>query len=99
MKANQDGRSLNEFYWWAHSRAHGWVVLDKTRACNRSSFNTEAFRFIRCRDWAEYEQGHQPWSYTEAGRFLDKLTPAAAAKAGQELKALQAEYAERVWES
>ena len=96
MVSNDKLNSANEYAWWAHSRAHGWVVLDKTRTCNRSSFNTEAYRFIRCRDWTEYEQGYQPWNYTEAGRFLEKLTPAAATRARQELETLQAEYEERV---
>jgi len=79
--------------WWAFSQSHGWVVMDKTLPQNRGSVLTEAFRFIRCRDWFDYEQ---PWNYKEAGRYLDSLTPAEAAAAETELAALQAAYQERV---
>ena len=95
MVSHGKTKRTDRYTWWAHSKSHGWVVLDKTRTCNRSSFNTEAYCFIRCRDWTEYEQGYQPWNYTEAGRFLEKLTPAAATRARQELEALQSQYAER----
>ena len=71
MIANKKFKS-SETLWWAHSKAHGWVVLDKTLTRNRCSFHPEEYTFIRCRDWSAYEQGHQPWNYTEAGRYLER---------------------------
>ena len=95
MVAHQKTKQTNEFAWWAHSKSHGWVVLDKSLAHNRNAFDTESFTFIRCRDWSEYEQADQPWNYKEAGRYLDSLAPAEAAEAKKELEQLKARYAER----
>ena len=95
MIANKKFKS-SETLWWAHSKSHGWVILDKTLTRNRCSFHPEEYTFIRCRDWSEYEQADQPWNYKEAGRYLDSLTPAEAAEAQRELEQLQAKYAERV---
>ena len=95
MVAHQTKLKTDPYTWWAFSKSHGWVVLDKSLAHNRNAFDPEGYTFLRCRDWVEYEQAEQPWNYTEAGRYLDKLTPAEAASARQELAALQAEYAEK----
>ena len=96
MVAPEKKSKQDTFAWWAHSKSHGWVVLDKSLAHNRNAFDTESFTFIRCRDWNEYEQADQPWNYKEAGRYLDSLNPAEALAAKQELAALQAKYAERL---
>ena len=96
MVAHQNTSKKDPFAWWAHSKSHGWVVLDKSLPNNRSAFDPEDYTFIRCSDWSEYEQADQPWNYKEAGRYLDSLTPAEAAEAQRELEQLQAKYAERV---
>ena len=85
----------SETLWWAHSKAHGWVILDKTLTRNRCSFRPEEYTFIRCRDWCEYEQGHQPWNYTEAGRYLEKLSSSEALAASRELEKLQGDFESR----
>ena len=78
--------------WWAFSKVHGWVVLDKTVPENRNSCFPEEFTFLRCRDWKSYQQGEQPWNYTEARRYLAGLNPEEAAWAEQELVAAQQEF-------
>ena len=93
MVTNKTTAKTDEMTWWAYSEKHGWVILDKTLPQNRNSFDPEGFTFIRCSDWNEYEQGEQTWNYREAGRYLDTLTPAAAAEARRELETLQTRYA------
>ena len=78
--------------WWAYSRVHGWVVLDKALPQNRMSHMPEQFEFVRCNDWTVYEQGEQSWSYKEARRYLNELPSGEALKAEQELARLQEEF-------
>lgn len=78
-------KEANSDEWWGYSAIHGWVMLDKTMVCNRVSSMPEGFVFLRCRDWTEYEQGAERWSYQEAERYLDQLPPAKRWAAEQEL--------------
>ena len=78
--------------WWAYSRVHGWVVLDKGLPRNRMSHMPEQFEFVRCNDWTVYEQGEQTWSYQEARRYLNELPAGQAHQAEKELARLQEEF-------
>ena len=55
--------------WWAHSRGQGWVVLDRSRAANRTTTLPEAMEFTRCADGSTYTQGEREWDYQAAEAY------------------------------
>lgn len=96
MVAIQEAYRSESDAWWAWSPVHGWVVLDRGVFQNRVTHRPDKYRFLRCRDWAEYEQGRQAWNYREAGKYLASLPAGAAAEAQAELARRQEEFAERM---
>ncbi len=80
--------------WWGFSSHHGWVVLDRRIATNRPESLGDLV-FLRCRDWAQYEEDRNNWdppTYTFSDRYLETLSRADALEAKKVLVRFQDKY-------
>lgn len=82
--------------WWGHSKAHGWVVLDRSIPCNASGTKQDLL-FLRCSDSEPFTETRKNWvppAYSFAPNYLLSLPSAASAEAAAELAGLQARWPE-----
>jgi hypothetical protein len=82
--------------WWGYHKEHGWVVLDRTIACNAPGIKLDLL-FLRCRDAKIFTVTRETWIpplYRFAPNYISQLTPAAAVEAAAEFDGLQARWPE-----
>jgi hypothetical protein len=82
--------------WWGYSSEHGWVVIDRTIAPNRSD-RSQHLLFFRCRDSVAYFESRSKWAaprYIYASTYIGSLPEAESGAAAAEFSQLQARWPE-----
>ena len=82
--------------WWGYSKAHGWVVLDRSIPTNTPGVN-ENLLFFRCRDSSTFVEKRKNWNppaYRYAPNYIRDLGPELSAEAAATLEGFQAQWPE-----
>ena len=61
--------------WWGYSNAHGWVMLDRSVACNKPAQDCPLL-FVRCSDGVVFSELRERWDaphYVYAPQYLKAL--------------------------
>ncbi len=85
-----------EMEWWGYSTLHGWVVLDRSVACNVPGIRVP-LEFVRARDMSVYTEPREKWvppHYRFAPNYLGGLKGDEAVAAAAELEAFKALWPE-----
>lgn len=85
-----------EMEWWGYSTLHGWVVLDRSVACNAPGIKV-TLEFVRARDGEAYDEPREKWEtphYRFAPNYLKELKGDDATTAAAELEAFKAAWPE-----
>jgi hypothetical protein len=85
-----------EMEWWGYSTTHGWVVLDRSIACNAPGIKVR-LEFVRARDGLVYEELREKWDrpqYRFAPNYLKELKGDESTAAAAELEAFKAAWPE-----
>jgi hypothetical protein len=72
-------------HWWGYSKEHGWVMLDRSIACNKPG-QTRPLLFVRCSDGVVFSEPRERWTephYDFAPQYLRAL-PSIQRQAAEE---------------
>ncbi len=86
----------SDMEWWGYSKVHGWVVLDRTVACNAPGIKV-VLEFVRAKDGTVYDEQREKWvppNYRFATNYLKDLKGDDATAAAAELDAFKAAWPE-----